>query len=160
MDQNVIGFYISVHNVAAGQHFESLHHLSEKKQGFFFLKRALFLHEFVHGTSVAVLVDKIEIIGSFEHIDVLDNIRTVLQVGQYVDLIDGALLQFGNFPELFGLDDLNGHLLFGDHMHSFVDLRVDPLSQLFFQLVVLYYLSHRFMSVLMLMLNVMFIQSS
>ena len=81
MQQNIVRFDIPVHYVAFGQDFKGLEHLPEENQTFFLGEGSLFLNEFVHCSSVAKLIDEIEVISSFEHVDVLDYIQAILQVG-------------------------------------------------------------------------------
>ena len=80
MQQDVVRFDVSVHNITSGQHFEGLEHLPEEEQRFLFRKRCLFLHQLVHGPPVAVLVNKVEVVGCLQHVNVLHNVGTVLQV--------------------------------------------------------------------------------
>ena len=78
MQEDVIGFDVSVHDVAFGEDFEGLDHLAEEEEGFFLVEGALLLHEFVHGAAVAELVDEVEVVCCFEHVDVLDDVGAVL----------------------------------------------------------------------------------
>jgi len=52
--------------------------LSEEVKSSLFRERAFFLHQFVHSTTVAILIDKVKVVGSFKHIDVLDDIGAAL----------------------------------------------------------------------------------
>ena len=92
MDKDVVRFNISMHNIAARQYFECLNHLPKEKKASFFRERSFFLHQLVHCSTVAVLVDKVKVIGSFKHVNILYNIWTILQVGEDVDLVDSAFL--------------------------------------------------------------------
>ena len=131
-----------MHDVTAGEHFESFHYLSEISQRSFLGEGALLLHQLIESAAVAVLVHEIEIVGCFEHVDVFDDMGAALQRGQDVDLVDRALLQLGDLFELFGLDHLDGDFLLRDQVNRLVDLRVDALAQLLLQFVVLNYLPH------------------
>jgi hypothetical protein len=142
MHEDIVRFDIPVHDIAAGKHLKRLHNLLEVKHGSLLRKRTLLLHDAVQGATVAVLIDEVEVVGSLEHVDVLDDIGAGLQRGQDVDLIDRALLQLGDLFELFGLDHLDGHFLLGDQVNRLVDLGIDTLAQLLLQLVVLDYLPH------------------
>lgn len=79
MNQDVVRFDVPMHDIALRQHLKGLHHLSEKEKSPFLRERALFIHEFVHGAPVTELIDEVKVVGSFEHIDVLDYVRAVLQ---------------------------------------------------------------------------------
>jgi len=88
------------------------------------------LHEFVERAAVAVLVDEVEIVGGFEHVDVFDDIGAGLQRRKDIDLVDSALLKFGNLLELLRLHHLYRHLLLRHQVHRLVNLRVHSLPQL------------------------------
>lgn len=119
-----------MHDVTFRQHFEGLDDLPEITESFLFWEGTFFLHEFVESASVAELVDEVEVVGSFEHVYVLDDVGTGGEARKDVDLVDCAFLEFGDLPELFSLNYLDGHFLLGDHVDCLVDLCVDSLSQL------------------------------
>ena len=50
------------------------------------------MHKFIEGSSVAELVDEVEVVGSFEHVDVFDDVGAGLEGGEDVDLVHGAFL--------------------------------------------------------------------
>lgn len=142
MDQNIIGLDVSMHDVGSGEHLEGLDDLPEVDEGALFGEGSLLLDKFVERAPVAELIDEVEVVGSLEHVDILDDVGAALEGRQDVDLINCAFLQLGDFSELLGLHHLDGHLLLRLQVHGFVDLRIDSLSQLLLQLVVLYYLAH------------------
>jgi hypothetical protein len=142
VDEDVVGLDIAVHDVGAGEDLEGLEHLSEEIECLFFGEGAFLLHEFIHGATIAELVDEVEVVGGFEHVDVLHDVGTVLQVGEDVDLVNCAFLQLRNLPELLRLHHLYRHLLLRPQMHRLVYLCVHALSQLLLQLVVFDYFPH------------------
>jgi hypothetical protein len=142
VEQNVVRFDIPMHDVAAGENLESLHHLPEEIKCSLFREGTFLLHEFIHSAAVAILIDKVEIIGSFEHVDVLDDVGTVLEGGKNVDFVDRAFLEFGDLFEFFSLNHLYCNLLLGHQMNCFVHFGVNSLPQMLLKLVVLYYLPH------------------
>ena len=79
MHEDVVRFDIAMHNVVPREDFESLHDLSEINQTFFLRQWSFFLEQFVKGSSVAELIDEVEVVGSFEHIDVLDDVGAGLK---------------------------------------------------------------------------------
>jgi hypothetical protein len=81
-----------VHDITAGKYFKSLYDLSKVYEGSFFRKGSLLLHEFVQCSSVAILINEVEVVGSLKHIDIFDDIWTALQGGKNVDFIDCAFL--------------------------------------------------------------------
>lgn len=92
MEEDVVGLDVPVHDITAGQHFERLHDLLEEEQSPLLGKWTFLLHQFVESAPVAVLIDEVEVIGSLEHVDVLDDVGAGLQRGEDVDFIDSALL--------------------------------------------------------------------
>ena len=94
----------------------------------FFGEGSLFLHKFIKSASVAELIDEVEVVGSFKHIDVFDDVGAGLEGGEDVDLVDGTFLQLGDLSEFLGLDNLDGHFLFGYHVNCLVNFGVDSLS--------------------------------
>jgi hypothetical protein len=131
-----------MHDVVSGEYFESLYDLSEIDQGLFLCEGTFFLHEFIEGTSVAELIDEVEVVSCFEHVNVLDYIRAGLKSRQDVDLVDCAFFKLRNLSKFFCLNNFDGDFLFGNHMDCFIDFGIDSLSKLFFKFVVLYDLSH------------------
>jgi len=79
MHKDVIWLYISMHYIASRENFEGFNNLSEISKSSFLREGSFFLHEFVKCSSVAVFVDKIKVIGSFEHIDVFYYVGAGLQ---------------------------------------------------------------------------------
>jgi len=63
-----------MHYVAAGEYFKSLDHLFEISKCSLLWEGSLLLHEFIKCSSIAIFIDEIEVIGCFEHIDVLNNV--------------------------------------------------------------------------------------
>jgi hypothetical protein len=136
MHEDVIGFDIPMHDVTARQNLEGFHDLLEIEERSLLGQGALLLHEFVQSSAIAVFIDKVEVVGCFEHIDVFDDVGAALQRGEDVDFVDCALLQLGDLLELLRLHHLDRHLQFRDQVHCLVDLRVDSFSQLLLELVV------------------------
>ena len=117
-----------MHDVVSGQNFEGFDDLPEVNETLFFGEGSLLLHKFIEGASVAELVDEVEVVGGLEHVDVFDDVGAGLEGGEDVDLVDGAFLQLGDLSEFLGLDDLDGHFLFGYHVNCLVNFGVDSLS--------------------------------
>lgn len=58
-------------------------------------------------------------VNSFKHIKVSYDVGAQFQGSQGVDLVDGALLQFGHFLEFVGFDHFDSDFLFSYQMNSF-----------------------------------------
>ena len=65
MHEDVIWFYVTVHNVVLGQYLERLDDLSEVYQSPLLGKRALLLHKLVQSATITILVHEVEVVGSF-----------------------------------------------------------------------------------------------
>ena len=92
MKEDIIGLHITMHNIILIQNLKGLEELLEDKQCVLFWQFPLFGEQALQSASVAVFVDKIEIIGSFEHVVVLDDVGVRLDVGKDIDFVDCTLL--------------------------------------------------------------------
>jgi hypothetical protein len=90
--ENVIWLDISVHDIATRKNLECLDNLLEVEENSLLGEGSLLLHEFIESSTVAVLIDEVEVVGGFEHIDVLDDVGAALEGGKNVNFIDSALL--------------------------------------------------------------------
>ena len=81
-----------MHDVVFIKYLKSIDKLLEDKQRLFFGNDSIFPEHSFQSAPVAVLVDKIEITGCFEHIDVLNNMLIFFDIGEYIDFVDGTFL--------------------------------------------------------------------
>lgn len=93
MKEYIVRFHVAVHDVVFIEDLEGLEELFEDEQSIGFWELDLLGEEVLEGATVAVLIDKVEIVGCFEHVVVLDDIGVAFYVGEDVDLVDRALLQ-------------------------------------------------------------------
>ncbi len=84
-----------MHNVMPTQNAKSLYDLRKIEQSRAFREVALLFEQLLECASIAILVHKIVNVGSFEYIEVFDDMLTRLERAKDVDLIVGTLLQFG-----------------------------------------------------------------
>ena len=63
-----------MHNIISGKYFKGFNYLSQINESLLLIKRAFPLHQLVESTSVAEFVDKVEVVGGFEHVDILDDV--------------------------------------------------------------------------------------
>ena len=142
MHEYVIWFQVSMHNILFSENSEGLNHLSKIYNCSSFCKRPFLLHESIKGSPITEFINKIEIIDSFQHIDILNNIRTVLHRGQNIDLIDCAFLKFWYLFKLISMNNFYCHLEFRLCMDSSIYLSIYSLAKLFLHGVVFDYLPH------------------
>ncbi len=134
MKQDVIRFEVAMHNIVSGEYFEGLNHLFEVWYGFSFWHDFLWgipvsLKELLESTSVAVLVNEVEVVYSFEHVNVADDVLVVLYFWQGIDLINGALFQFGHVLKFLGLYDFHSNLFLRLEVDSLENLSIYALAQ-------------------------------
>lgn len=143
MEQNVARFDISVHNVRSGQQLEGLEQVTEVSESLAFIEPALRLDLLLESASVAILVDEVVVVGSFQDLNEPHNVCRILNLGQSLNLIDSELLQLGTHLELLDLYDLDSHQLVGLLVEGLVDFSELSLSHHSVQDVVLDLLAHR-----------------
>lgn len=131
-----------MHDVVLIEHLEGVDELFEDEKGLSFGNDPLFSEHSFESAAVAVLVDEVEVVGSFEHVDILDDVLIFLDICQDVDFVDGALLQFFIFLESSHFDDLHGVLFVVELVDGSVDLTVGALSDNFVESVILDYSYH------------------
>jgi hypothetical protein len=131
-----------MHNVVLVEHLEGFDELFEDEEGLSFGNDAILAEHALESTSVAVLVDEVEIVGRLEHVDVFDDMFVLLDVGEDIDFVDSALLQFFVLFEPANLDDLDGVLLVIKLVDGPIDLAVGTLANDFVQSVVFDYPHH------------------
>jgi hypothetical protein len=119
-----------MHYIVFVEDFERLQYLFQVKKSLSLLKFALLFHNSIEGATIAELVNKVEIVNCFEHIDVSDNVRTVLYTGEYVYFVDCALLQFRDLLKFLGWNDFDGNFLLVFYIDCFKNFGVDSLAQL------------------------------
>jgi hypothetical protein len=84
-----------MHNIVLDQHFKGLEKLRKILKCFFLCELSLGFDLFLQSSIVAVLINKIVIICSFEYFNESDNVSGILYFRERVNLIDGELLKFG-----------------------------------------------------------------
>jgi len=141
--EDVVGLKVPVHDVVLIEDLKGIDELFEDEESLFFRDDSIFPENAFEGASVAVLVDKVEVVGSLEHVDILDDMLVFLNVGQNINLVDRAFLQLLILFEPPHLNDLNRVLLIVQFVDRPVDLAVSPLSDYLVQCVVLNNPHHR-----------------
>lgn len=144
MQQQILRLEITMHDIMPTQNAKSLHHLRKIHQRCLLRKASLLLEQFLKCSSIAVLIDKVVVIGSFEHIEIFDDVWTRLECAEDVDLVVGALLELRVLLEFLGFDHLYGDLLLCLDVYAFEDGGVHPAAYLVLQVVVLDRFSHLF----------------
>ena len=81
MKENVVRLQVPMHNIVLIEHLKCLKKLLQNHHCFLFLKRVLFPQQALQCPPIAILIDKIEVILSFQHIKIGDNMFVFLDIG-------------------------------------------------------------------------------
>lgn len=81
-----------MHDIMLIQNFKCLYNLGKICQSHPFWELSFLFQKFLESATIAELINKIEVVGCFEHIEIFDDVGAWLQVGEDVDLVVGALL--------------------------------------------------------------------
>jgi hypothetical protein len=81
-----------MHDVVLVEYLEGIDELFEDKKCCFLRDDSILAQHAFECPSVAILIDEIEVIGSLEHVDILDDMLILLDVCQYVDFVNRAFL--------------------------------------------------------------------
>ena len=131
-----------MHDIILVEHLEGVYKLSEHHESLP-LTETLFLAESsFEGASVAELIHKVEVIGGFQHVDVLDYVLVLLNVCQDVYLVHSTFLQFFVLLKSAHLNYFHRVLLVVILVDGAVDLSVGSLSDDLVESVVLNYSYH------------------
>jgi hypothetical protein len=125
MEKYVVRLEISVHDVVLVQYLEGFEELFENQEGGLFREFSLSGKQTLQSTSIAVLVNEVKIIGCFEHVEVADDVLVDFNVGEDVDFIYRALLEFFILSELGDGNYLDCVLLLVVVIDCTVDFSVD-----------------------------------
>lgn len=79
-----------MHDIILIEFFKGLKKLPEDDEGFFFFEHFTFLKERFESTSVAVLIDEVEVVRCLKSFDEANDVF-ILEGWEDVDLIDGEL---------------------------------------------------------------------
>lgn len=132
MEQDIVGLEVAVHDVVLRQNSEGVDDLGEVADGlglghYFLGGIPEALHHFLQGPSVAELVHEIVVVRCLQHVDVPDDVVLFLDLQQGVDLVQRALFQLRDVPELLSFDDFHCHFLFRLDIDSPEHFSVDAL---------------------------------
>lgn len=92
MKENIIRFKISMHDVVLVKNLKSFKELLEDKKSFFLFQSSLFSQQSFKGASIAILIHEVEVVLSFEHVVVCNDMFVLLDVGKDVDFMHSAFL--------------------------------------------------------------------
>ena len=96
-----------MHDIVFIEYLEGIDELLEDEECLFFGDDPFFAEHAFESAAVAVFVDEVEVVGCFEHVDVLDDVFIFFDVGEDVDLIDSTLFKFFVLLEASNLDNLH-----------------------------------------------------
>ncbi len=115
-----------MHDIVLVKHLKSLDELFEDEQGLLLDNEFILPELGLEGSPVAELIDEVEVVGSLEHVDVLDDMIVFLDISEDVNFIYCAFLQLLVLLEPADLDHLHRVLLSIVLIRRSVDLTVGP----------------------------------
>lgn len=80
MEENIIRLKVTMHNVILIQNLKSLKQLLKYQQRIFLIQNALLPQHSLQGPTIAVLINKVKIVLSFEHIKIVNNVAAFLNI--------------------------------------------------------------------------------
>jgi hypothetical protein len=131
-----------VHNVVLVEHLEGINQLLEDEKRLFLKNNPVLTEHALESTTVAVLIHEVEIVWSFKHVDVFDDVFVFLYVRQDIDLVNSTLLQLLILLKTTHLNDLDRVLSVIILVHRTVHLTVGTLPNYFVKGVVFDYADH------------------
>lgn len=111
--KDVVGFEIPMHDVVLVENFEGLQQLSKYLHSLRLGEPALLFEPGIEGFPVAILVDKVEVVGSLQHLYKPDDVGAGLYPGEIFNFVGGAGLQLSVLLKLLHRDGLDRELLAG-----------------------------------------------
>ena len=126
-----------MHNVVFIKHLESINELFEDIKCLLFWQSFFFSEQTFQSTSVTVLIDKVEVVWSFKHVYILDDVLMFFDVGKDVNFVNSTLLKFLIFFESTHLDNFNRILLTIKFVDSSIDFAIGSFTNDLIQCVVL-----------------------
>lgn len=80
MDEDIARLDVPMHDIILDQHLESFEQISEIAQSPFLAQISILFDQAFQSASIAVLIDKVDIIGCLEYLNKLDYMRGVLNL--------------------------------------------------------------------------------
>lgn len=128
VEKDVAGLDVPVHDVEPDQDLECPEEISQVGQCFLLSEASLGLDLLFECPSIAILINEVVVVGSFEYLYEAYDVSGVFDLGEGLYFIDGELFEFGAEFELFHFDDLDGHHLACLFVYCLVDLPEFALS--------------------------------
>ena len=119
-----------MHNMLRREDLKSIQNLRKVCHRLSLLQWTFRLDNIFQGALVAELIEKVEIVGSFEYLYELNDVRGI-DFGEDLYFVEGAFLQFRKLLEFLHIDNLNSHFLFVSGINASIDLSVLPFADLF-----------------------------
>lgn len=131
-----------MHYVILNQHLEGFEEILEIGQSPVLGEIPVLLDEGLQCSPIAVLIYKIDIVGSFKNLDKLDNMSGVFDLGEGLDFVNGKLFQSWTDLVFLDFDDFDGDGLLRLLVNGLVDFPELALPDHCLQAVVFDLFSH------------------
>lgn len=126
MKQNILWFQVPMHYILFGQHSKGFQNLFKINHRLFFIYLSFSGEHFGESATITKFIDEIEIINSFEHINITDYVGAFfIDFAQNTNLIDCEFLKLGYLMKFFNWNGFDGNFLPRFHIHSSVNMAID-----------------------------------
>ena len=132
-----------MHDIVFIEDLKSVDELFKNEKCVFFVDKFIFSENRFECSSIAELINEIEVVGSFEHIDVFDDVLIFFYICEDINLINCAFLQFFVLLETTNLDNLDSVLFVIIFIDCPVNFSVCAFSNNLVKSVILYYANHQ-----------------
>ena len=131
-----------MHDIVFVKNLESFNKLFKNQQGSSLIKGMLFSKHSFQSSSIAVFINKVEIILGFKHIKVSDDMFVLLNICQDINFMDCAFLEFFVCQKFPDFDHLDSILFIVNFIDCSIDFAIGALSNNLIQSVVFDYPNH------------------
>ena len=132
-----------MHDIVFIEDLKSVDELFKNEKCIFLVDKLIFSKNWFKRSSVAKLINEVEIVWSFEHIDVFDDMLIFFDVCEDIDLIDCTFFQFFIFLEAANLNNLDCVLLVIIFVDRSINFSVCTFSDYLVKSVILNYANHQ-----------------
>ena len=119
----ILWLEISVHYIFACKHLKSLEHLLEILIHFRLWEMSILFDFLIKSTSIAILIEKVEVVNSFQNLYKLYYMRTV-DLRQYLYFIESAFLKFRIFLKPSNVDNFDSYFSWISTIDSSINFTV------------------------------------
>lgn len=144
MEKNIVRFHVSMHNIVFIKNLKRIKKLLKNKQSFRLSEFFFLSQEVLKSATIAILINKIEVVVCFQHIVVTDDMLIGFDAAQNVYLIYSTLLQLFVLSKTRYWNHFYCVLFFISVIDCTIYFAVDSRADDFVECIILYVLHHVF----------------